>query len=457
MKLSKPPAHESGSLLSRLLDTPDLVGVVQSLEPRLLYQLIEHVGLEDASEIITLASTAQIERIFDDDLWRSEKIGRDESFDPERFGLWLEVLLEAGEQFAARRLTELDPDIVTLGFCRLVLVVDLDQMSYAMQHPGRQQRRLDKALESSLYHEFDQYQVIARRHDGWDAVLSILVALDRDHHNFLDHLLERCCHISGEYIEDNGGLYDVLTADETAAEDAAATRQDRRAAAGFIAPSDAVSFLELARTISEPGAGAADDYDPVTRAYFRSLETRTPRGPTRAEAHARPGAEPVASARDRFVQLLVDAEVLPDLQSAPLLAAVPEAATTGPRAFMAAALRQLEAGDPDLHGQRRKELNYLANVLIAGQPWQGRRLRPVEAAGIVLAVVALGWPSVAGVAGIAGAEGRPPGLALLRAHSFVKAFRSGWHLLHDTDASEGGSTSWDQKLGALIDAAGKPR
>jgi hypothetical protein len=173
MTLSKPKQTGSGGLLGRILETPDLVAVVQSLDPRTLYRLVEQVGLEDVGEIITLASTAQIEKIFDDDLWHSKRIGRDETFDPERFGLWLQVLLEAGEEFAARRRTELDPDIVALGFCRLVLVVDVDQLAVAMADPGDDERILDKALESSLYHEFDQYQVISRRSDGWDAVVTV--------------------------------------------------------------------------------------------------------------------------------------------------------------------------------------------------------------------------------------------------------------------------------------------
>jgi len=193
MALIKSRQSGSHDLLGRILETPDLVAVVQSLEPRALYQLVEKVGLEDAGAIIELASTAQLERIFDDDLWRSDRIGHDERFDPERFGLWLEILLEAGEEFAVRRLTDLDPDIVTFGFCKLVLVVDVDRLAIAMANPGAYQRMLLKAMESTLYHEFDQYQVIARNSDGWDAVLSILVALDRNHRDFLDRLLERCC------------------------------------------------------------------------------------------------------------------------------------------------------------------------------------------------------------------------------------------------------------------------
>jgi hypothetical protein len=41
MTLSKPTQTGSGGLLGRILETPDLVAVVQSLGPRMLYRLVE--------------------------------------------------------------------------------------------------------------------------------------------------------------------------------------------------------------------------------------------------------------------------------------------------------------------------------------------------------------------------------------------------------------------------------
>ena len=53
--------------------------------------------------------------------------------------------------------------------------------------------------------------------------------------------------MSTEYISGQGGLYQVLTADEMLDSDVAAARDDRRVAEGFISPADARAFLELAR------------------------------------------------------------------------------------------------------------------------------------------------------------------------------------------------------------------
>jgi hypothetical protein len=79
--------------VSRILDEPALVGAVQALPPAALMRLIDHVGLEDASELVALATVDQLCRIFDEDLWRGARPGEDERFDPERFTLWLEVML----------------------------------------------------------------------------------------------------------------------------------------------------------------------------------------------------------------------------------------------------------------------------------------------------------------------------------------------------------------------------
>jgi len=116
-----PPAPRA--LLSRILDQPDLVAAVQALPARALGRLIDHVGLEDCGEIVALATTDQLRRIFDDDLWRTRRPGQDESFDADRFTLWLEVMLEAGEDFAAEKLAELPEDLVTLALARQVLVI----------------------------------------------------------------------------------------------------------------------------------------------------------------------------------------------------------------------------------------------------------------------------------------------------------------------------------------------
>src|SRR5215475_14991793 len=74
-------ATEGRGLLDRILNTPSLEQVVPRLRPDLLHRVIQTCGLEDCGEIVALATPGQLERIFDLDLWRAARAGRDEQFD----------------------------------------------------------------------------------------------------------------------------------------------------------------------------------------------------------------------------------------------------------------------------------------------------------------------------------------------------------------------------------------
>ena len=67
-------------LLMHLLETSDLVPMVQSLNPRHLGKLIDYIGIEDASEIISMTTTEQLLHLFDEDLWRKRRPGRQTVF-----------------------------------------------------------------------------------------------------------------------------------------------------------------------------------------------------------------------------------------------------------------------------------------------------------------------------------------------------------------------------------------
>lgn len=366
---------ETSNLLATILETPNLAMQIQALPPKALANLIDRVGLEDAGEIVAYASTEQLARVFDEDLWKSERAGEDERFDAERFLVWLHVMLEAGDAFVAEKLVELPEELVILAFHRNVLVVDLDVLTpEVLEADEEESNQIQKALEDSLSEEIDQYYVIARRHEGWDDLLSVLLALDRDHHAFLRRVLERCCQMSSETIEDSGGLYDVLTSEEMLEGDVGGDRHDRRAEEGHIAPSDAKAFLELAKRGSGP---AIAERDPVTRAYFRELSPKTAAAPP---PRARPRAR-------TLLRLLAKNGVTGTGADA---GATPSAAAPSAELPLASAMRRLAELAPDAFARRNEEIAYLANVLAAGCPFQGRKMRPIEAVRVAIATVDLG-------------------------------------------------------------------
>jgi hypothetical protein len=383
--LSRRDDLASTQLLMRILERPGLVAAVRELPGAVLGKLIDRIGLEDAGELVALASRQQLERIFDDDLWRAARAGGDETFRPERFVLWLRVMMDAGEGALVQRLCELPQELLALAVHRLVLVMDMDVIAEQIGFGDEESDALERALDGASVEEWEELRLIARDPDVWDDVWSALLSLDRDHHDRLRAILEQCRDMSTEYISGQGGLFQVLTADEMLESDVAAARDDRRSAEGFVSPADARAFLQLAQR-----GEAGDARDPITRAYFRRFE-----GAQAGEARRRPAAgpapdrgPPVAAAADAgdLAAILREAEVIAP-PSAQLLLGQRES-EPGP-AHLAAplferAMTDLRQRDAARFATRVRELGYLVNVWIAGGAHEGRRPRPTEALEVVL-------------------------------------------------------------------------
>ncbi|MCC7541754.1 MAG: hypothetical protein IT379_36380, partial [Deltaproteobacteria bacterium] len=361
-KMRQPSATE---ILARVLDHPDLVAAVQSLPSPVLGALVARIGLEDAGEIVALATTEQIVDTFDEDLWKQDRPGGDEAFDDARFVTWLRVLREAGDAFAARRIADLSEDFLTMALHRQMLVLDSDVLERALGDVDADEaEQVDKALTSCLREELDQYQIVSRHYDGWDDVIAVVLALDREQPDLLRRVLERCRHLTESDLEEHGGLYEVLTSEEMLASDVAGEREERRLVRGFVSPSDARAFIRLARM--ERHGVAAGEHDAVTRAYFRALPTSQPE-PTPAVQRGDRASSSVPAAVDRA------APSLPEWLGELLARAEPEtvrgrlgagdAAQTEP--LLARAMHALAARDPTAHARRVEELAYLANVWIA--------------------------------------------------------------------------------------------
>jgi hypothetical protein len=393
-----------------VLETPELATQIQALPPPLLGKLIDEVGLEDAAELVALATTAQIAGIFDEDLWKSARAGQDPRFDSERFLVWLEILLEGGERAVAERLAELPEDLVTLAFHRHLLVLSFDDLRSELTADDDEAKSAEKAFESCLSEELDEYQLIWRGGDGFDSVMAALLALDRDHHSLTVDILERCAALSSEYIADNGGLYEVLSSEQMLEQDLAAERETRRAERGYVAPSAARAFLRLARG-AESAETPVTEHDPLTRAYFRELS----RAPSASRAAPPPPAAPPR--RRDLLALLESAGVARDV-AAPLQLAAGAAAR--PEPLLIAALRRLAEVAPDQLAERSEELAYLTNVLLAGAGVDGRRLRPLEAVEHAIDGVSLGL-ALACPANAPDAAGAAA--ALLRTHPCDGLFR----------------------------------
>lgn len=370
--------------LMHLIESPELVRTVQALPGPTFSALVRSIGVEDAGELLALATTDQLVDAFDEDLFTNRRPGQRETFDPARFVVWLEVLLDAGEAQAAQRFTQLSFDFVVQALSSLVLVVDHDALLDRMAPGDAAARRADKAIESTLSEEIDGYLLLSRQPDGWDAVLSLILALDREKRSFLERVLDRCAQLASGCLDDLDALSTALSAEESLAESVEAEREARRTEHGYVDPRAARAFLRLARTPATANA-APLQRDPVTAAYFRERTTAqpSPRAPTRHPRTA-VSADPPS----------LPAALTALLESDPLLRPALPAAQVGPStSLILDTLRRLHEHAPAIFAQRMEELAYLANVLVAGaaQPDPGQeRLRPPDAAQATLFTVELG-------------------------------------------------------------------
>ncbi len=433
--------------LARLLDTPFLARVVPHLAPETLHQLIQYRGLDACGELVASTTPAQLTSLLHLDLWRHAQPGRDEQFDVERFGEWLEVLLDTGESVAARTVAALDKDLVILGLSRYLRVFDpgtFEPTESSDDEPrDRHQMMTSETSGDVLECDVGGYLVRSRRTDAWDAIVTLLVTLDAEQPHCFQAVMQGCRRQSHSRPEIDG-LDDLLMAPEQHLHDVAIERERRRSRQGYATPADARAFLQMARQPRPaPAPTARSASNPIATAYFRAIEDEadiTPEGAsTGAPDHdatdvSAQGDDDISTSIDAIVELLAEAGVIPERPLA-LLGAADE----DPRAARLPILRRLMEfvlhHDETAYLTRSRELAFLANTLIAGSSVQSRPFTPQEASDAAACICNLGlecWPA-AWPGAISRAPSSPrergtamPSEAFLVEQDLVTAFEVGW-------------------------------
>ncbi len=427
-----------GRLLDRLLAAPHLAHVVPKLQPEALHRLIQHCGLEDCGQLMALATPDQLARVFDLDLWRPAAPSLDERFDADRFGLWLEVMVEADVSSAATTVAAMDADLVSAGLGQHVRVVDYAAIAPYIKLDGEVFTNF--TIDDPLRHEVGGYVISARRRSFWDAITAVLTELAEVHNHSFNQIMRRCRRQSNAGSEIDG-LDDLLTTDAQSMFDVALEREVRRDMQGYVTPAQARAFLQTSRRIDRRH-DAMPPRDPLTTAYFRDAEARTA---MESAASAEPqsarhvdsaASQATSEAVTAIVDLLYEEGVIPRAPRALLEAAETSAPLL---ACIRARLQFAHDRDPDAYATRNAELAYLANVLLAGATVQSRAIAEEESANAVMAVCNLGlesWPAHwlsghvrAGQAATKAAADLPEDF-LIR-HDLVRVFQVGWTVLHE--------------------------
>lgn len=245
--------RDGGALLDRLLDTPRVAAMVPRLPPETLHAAIEQSGIEACGALLALATPEQVARVLDLDLWRRPEAGRDERFDADRFGLWLEVLVEQGVEIAAALVARLDVDLVAAGLAQHVRIFDIATLEAYETTDGTE---IPAVIErdGGLGCDIAGRRLMPRRTDAWDAITEVLAELAASHVEAFVPLMRACATLSNSRREVDG-LDDLLSGAGQAMFDLADARAQRREARGFAAPASARAFLESSRRV-RPGPPA---------------------------------------------------------------------------------------------------------------------------------------------------------------------------------------------------------
>ncbi len=431
-------ATDGRGLLDRILNTPSLEHVVPRLRPDLLHRVIQTCGLEDCGEIVALATPEQLARVFDLDLWRAAQPGRDERFDADRFGVWLEVLLESGAAAAAQKLAGMDVDLVVAGLAQHALVYDLAAVTPYETTDGELITFYADAIrvfDDGLRFDVGGYLLLAKRADSWEAIVEVLTSLDAWHPDYFHQVMQDCRALSNSGREIDG-LDDLLPEGDQAMLDLEVDRERRREKQGYVTPAQARAFLQMSREL-RLGSDAAPPANPLARAYFRAIDE------TRAADVNSASSEPWLLAAgseattdppipEDFAEAV--AAVFEVLLDAGIFAQPPRSLPSGSdgRAQRLSHIRpRLEfAFDQDhtAYSARNEELAYLANTLMAGCSIQARPFTAQEASDAAIAICNLGlenWPLR-----WLPANATAPPISFLIDHDLVSVFQVGWTVLH---------------------------
>lgn len=423
----------SPDLLARILQTPQLERVIPRLPAPILHRVIETCGLEDCGELVALATPQQLSAVFDLDLWRSREAGQDEAFDAGRFGVWLEVLVECGASFAAQRLSEVDRALITSALAEHIAVFDPAAFSSSSDVDGREVP--ERARRQVSRCEVGGYIVEAKRTEYWDAIVDVLIALDQEHRDCFHAVMRACRRLSNSTPEADG-FHDLLDDSDQFRFDLALDRERRRETHGYVAPPQARAFLQSSREL-RLDAKEPPPANPIVLASLRGsrqvidAHDEPTREPVAERDDARASAE-VASGIAAVFDVLLDAGVVPDVPRALLPEPDEEGTDLGRFKRHMLGAREL---DPAAYSLRTEELAFLANVLVAGCPLQGRTFTTREAFDGAVAICNLGlenWPRhwLPPDSHRSAVDSMLPSDFLV-GHDLTMVFQVGWSILHE--------------------------
>ncbi len=152
--------------IEAILDRPDAIPFIKTLDPHALFRVIKEAGLDQGVDIIPYASPRQLQVFMDLDCWKKDRLQVD------RLATWLTVMVaDADDDHFHRALRDIDPEVIALFFKKNLQAVeviedeeeDLPKLppnaelspdnAYALVYPeDEDMAALMRALVDRLYH-----------------------------------------------------------------------------------------------------------------------------------------------------------------------------------------------------------------------------------------------------------------------------------------------------------------
>src|SRR5262249_13859810 len=133
--------------------------------------------------------------------------GVEERFDPDRFGVWLEVLLDAGTDVAADKLAGLDLELVVAGLAQHIAAFDVVAATpYTMLDGAEMQAPMSGRSRAA---EIGGYVIETRRTSAWDAIHELLTFLAAERAEYFHRLMRGCVRLSNGTREEDAS-HDLL-------------------------------------------------------------------------------------------------------------------------------------------------------------------------------------------------------------------------------------------------------
>lgn len=114
------PEGDPVEQIDAILDRPDAVEYIKTLNPHSLFRLIKRAGFDQGVDLIPYTSPRQLQVFVDLDCWSDDRL------DTDRMATWLAVLVaDADDQHFRRAMRDIDPEVIGLFFKKNVVAIEI--------------------------------------------------------------------------------------------------------------------------------------------------------------------------------------------------------------------------------------------------------------------------------------------------------------------------------------------